>query len=129
VNQARTVVRLVYWNNGYVPQAIQQQPVVPPSKRRASTTAAGQGKDTAQSLAAQQEHYLEIRIEERQGPVEPIPEGLAGALVDPKLLGYPKAYIKVIWSQVAKGIVPESQVAPILELVSLECKILFCWWY
>ncbi|OAQ23714.1 MED14-domain-containing protein [Linnemannia elongata AG-77] len=116
VNQTRTVVRLVYWNSGFVPQAVQQQPAAPPPKRRASTTAAGQGKDTAQSLAAQQEHFLEIRIEERQGPTEPIPEGLAGALVDPKLLGYPKAYIKVVWSQVAKGIVPESQVASILEL-------------
>ena len=120
MNQTRTVVRLVYWNSGYVPQAVQQQPAAPPPKRRASTTVAGQGKDTAQSLAAQQEHYLEIRIKERQGPTEPIPEGLAGALVDPKLLGYPKAYIKVVWSQVAKGIVPESQVASILELVSVQ---------
>jgi hypothetical protein len=109
---------MVYWNNGFAPQAVQQPPLVPPPKRRASTTTAGQGKDAAQTLVAQQEHYLEIRIEERQGPPEPIPEGLAGALVDPKLLGYPKAYIKVIWSQVAKGIVPESAVASILELVS-----------
>ncbi|KAF9920382.1 mediator complex subunit, partial [Linnemannia zychae] len=115
VNQNRTVVRLVYWNNGLVPQVVQQTPV-PPPKRRASTTATGQGKDSTQTPAAQQEHYLEIRIEERQGSTEPIPEGLAGALVDPKLLGYPKAYINVIWSQVAKGIVPESDVASVLEL-------------
>ncbi|KAF9902525.1 mediator complex subunit [Linnemannia zychae] len=116
MNQNRTLVRLVYWNNGFAPQAAQQQPLVPPPKRRASTTTAGQGKDANQTLASQQEHYLEIRIEERQGLTEPIPEGLAGALVDPKLLGYPKAYIKVVWSQVAKGIVPESAVASILEL-------------
>ncbi|KAF9096039.1 mediator complex subunit [Mortierella sp. AD031] len=118
VNQSRSVVRLVYWNNGYVPQPVQQQQLAPPPKRRASATltAGGQAKETAQSLAAQQEHYLEIRIEEREGPTEPIPEGLAGALVDPKLLCYPKAFVKVVWSQVAKGIVPESEVASILEL-------------
>lgn len=76
------------------------------------------------AFAAQQEHYLEIRIEERAGPKTKIPEGLAGALVDPKVLGYPKAYIKVVWSQVAKGVVPEEDSDSILELVSLPGVVL-----
>jgi len=64
-----------------------------------------------------EEHYLEIRIEEKPDTVTKIPEGLAGALVDAKLLGYPKAYIKVIWSQVVKGVVAEEISDSILELV------------
>ena len=63
------------------------------------------------------EHYLEIRIEDYDGPEVKIPEGLAGALVDPKVLGYPKSSIKVVWSQVEKGIVSAEEAASILELV------------
>ncbi|KAF8924865.1 mediator complex subunit [Dissophora ornata] len=112
----RTAVRLVYWNTS--PQPTQQPPPVPPPKRRASASpsaAAAAQRDLALASAAQ-EHYLEIRIEDRGGPKTKIPEGLAGALVDPKVLGYPKAYIKVVWSQVSKGVVPEEDSDDILEL-------------
>ncbi|KAF9188419.1 mediator complex subunit, partial [Haplosporangium sp. Z 11] len=118
VNQSRSVVRLVYWNNGFVPQPAQPPPSVPASKRRPSTSltipSMTQSKDANQ--IAQHEHYLEIRIEERAGPTPQISEDLAGALVDPKILGYPKAYIKVVWSQVVKDVVSEQDIGTILEL-------------
>lgn len=71
----------------------------------------------ATAASTQHEHFLEIRIEEPAGLVTKIPDGLAGALVDPKILGYPKASVKVVWSQVAKGIVAENETGAILELV------------
>ncbi|KAF9557662.1 mediator complex subunit [Mortierella alpina] len=119
VNQARSVVRLVYWNNGFVPQPVPPQPSAPVVKRRTSTplitSPNALGRD-AGAAAGQQEHYLEIKIEEYRGPTTQIPEGLAGALVDSKLLGYPKASIKVVWSQVVKGIVQENNTRAVLEL-------------
>ncbi|KAF9964409.1 mediator complex subunit, partial [Mortierella alpina] len=119
VNPARSVVRLVYWNNGFVPQPTHPQPSAPVVKRRTSTplitAPTALGRDTG-PVVNQHEHYLEIRIEEYRVPTTPIPEGLAGALVDPKLLGYPKASIKVVWSQVVKGIVKEDDTRTVLEL-------------
>ncbi|KAF9950506.1 mediator complex subunit, partial [Mortierella alpina] len=119
VNPTRSFVRLVYWNNGFVPQPPQPQPSAPVVKRRTSTplstSPTALGRDSGPA-AAQHEHYLEIRIEEYRGPTTPIPEGLAGALVDSKLLGYPKASIKVVWSQVVKGIVMEDDTKTVLEL-------------
>ncbi|KAF9927092.1 mediator complex subunit [Mortierella alpina] len=119
MNPARSVVRLVYWNNGFVPQPTQPQPSAPVVKRRTSTPLitlpSALGRD-AGPAAGQHEHYLEIRIEEYRGPATQIPEGLAGALVDSKLLGYPKASIKVVWSQVVKGIVKEDETKNVLEL-------------
>jgi hypothetical protein len=115
VNPNRSVVRLVYWNSGPT-QPAQPQTPGPASKRRASATPAQ--RDLIQAASAQQqEHYLEIRIEEKADVATKIPEGLAGALVDVKTFGYPKAYIKVVWSQVVKGVVPEETSDSILELV------------
>ncbi|KAF9350006.1 mediator complex subunit [Mortierella sp. NVP85] len=90
------------------------QPPAPGPKRRAS--AASAQKDLIQASMNVEEHYLEIRIEEKPDTATKIPEGLAGALVDAKLLGYPKAYIKVIWSQTVKGVVAEEVSDSILEL-------------
>ncbi|KAF9095809.1 mediator complex subunit [Mortierella sp. AM989] len=113
---ARTFVKLKYWSNGTNPTTQQQpQPTVPAPKRRASASPSAP-LALHNASTTQQEHYLEIRIEERAGPKTEIPEGLAGALVDPKSLGYPKAFIKVIWSQVVKGIVSEEEVESTLEL-------------
>lgn len=70
----------------------------------------------AQAKEALQEHFLEFRIEE-QAKVQQIPEGLAGALVDPKLLGYPKSQIKVVWSQVVKGFVSQEEADTVLDMV------------
>ncbi|KAG0245694.1 mediator complex subunit [Mortierella sp. GBA43] len=96
-------------------QPAQPQTPGPASKRRASATPAQ--RDLIQAASAQQqEHYLEIRIEEKADVATKIPEGLAGALVDVKTFGYPKAYIKVVWSQVVKGVVPEETSDSILEL-------------
>ncbi|GJJ75588.1 mediator of RNA polymerase II transcription subunit 14 [Entomortierella parvispora] len=117
INQSRSIVRLVYWHNGYTPPTLPPPTLTP--KRRASTTpasAAATAKETSSAASAQHEHFLEIRIEESVGPVSKIPDGLAGALVDPKILGYPKASMKVVWSQVAKGIVSENETRAILEL-------------
>ncbi|KAG0196968.1 mediator complex subunit [Mortierella sp. GBA30] len=118
VNPTRSVVRLVYWNNGFVPHPTQPQPSVPATKRRTSTPLVASptslGKDAAH--AALNEHYLEVRIEEHQASLTKIPDNLAGALVDPKLLGYPKASVKVVWSQVVKGTVAEETTRSILEL-------------
>ncbi|KAI9233711.1 MAG: mediator complex subunit MED14-domain-containing protein [Podila humilis] len=97
-------VRLVYWLTGHSPQSGPIQPV-----RRASTLPSAQAKE------ALQEHFLEFRIEE-QAKVQQIPEGLAGALVDPKLLGYPKSQIKVVWSQVVKGFVSQEEADIVLDM-------------
>ncbi|KAF9207387.1 mediator complex subunit [Haplosporangium sp. Z 27] len=110
----RNYVKLIYWSNGTNSTA-QPQPQAPPApKRRASVSPSI--PSSMQNNSAQQEHYLEVRIEERTGPKTEIPEGLAGALVDPKSLGYPKAFIKVVWSQVVKGVVSEEEVDSTLEL-------------
>ncbi|KAI7823767.1 mediator complex subunit MED14-domain-containing protein [Gamsiella multidivaricata] len=102
----------------YIQPAAPQVPV-PAPKRRASaspSTAITAQKDGTFASPAQQEHYLEIRIEERPGPPAKIREDLAGALVDLKSLGYPRAHIKIVWSQVAKGVVSEAESDSILEL-------------
>ncbi|KAF9911460.1 mediator complex subunit [Lobosporangium transversale] len=111
----RSYVRLTYWGSGMT-TATQTQTSAPAPKRRASASPSTLSGAQIQGLVSQQEHFLEIRIEEREGPKSEIPEGLAGALVDSKSLGYPKAYIKVIWSQVVKGVISEQEVGPILEL-------------
>ncbi|KAF9431947.1 mediator complex subunit [Entomortierella beljakovae] len=120
LNAPRTLVKLKYWSNGINPAAQSQpQPPVPPPKRRASaspSTPSTLNINSPQNSALQQEHYLEVRIEERENPKTVIPDGLAGALVDPKSLGYPKAFVKVVWSQVVKGIVSEDEVESALEL-------------
>lgn len=87
--------------------------MVPAPKRRSSTLSSALAKDQA-SL---QEHYLEFRIEEQPKTVQQIPEGLAGALVDPKLLGYPKSQIRVVWSQVVKGFVSQEEADTVLDMV------------
>ncbi|KAF9345440.1 mediator complex subunit, partial [Mortierella sp. AD094] len=112
---SRTYVKLIYWSNGTNATAQSQpQAPAPVPKRRAS--ASPSTPMAVQSNITQQEHYLEVRIEERAGPKTEIPDGLAGALVDPKSLGYPKAFIKVVWSQVVKGVVSEEEVESTLEL-------------
>ncbi|KAF9581495.1 mediator complex subunit [Lunasporangiospora selenospora] len=122
INPNRSGVRLVYWHNGFIPQPAPVQTPMPAPKRRtsASALAAAIAKEQA-ATAQQQEHYIEIKIEEQ--PSTKIPEGLAGALVDPKVLGYPKAQIKVVWSQVIKNVVTEADVASVLELDASNLNI------
>ncbi|KAG0317244.1 mediator complex subunit [Dissophora globulifera] len=121
VNAARSVVRLVYWNSA--PQSTQPPASAPAPKRRASASPSTPSSTQRDLLQGYTEHYLEIRIEERPGPKSKIPEGLAGALVDPKVLGYPKAYIKVVWSQVVKGVVAEQESDAVLELNPSNLRI------
>ncbi|KAF9427883.1 mediator complex subunit [Podila epigama] len=117
MNANRSVVRLVYWHNGLPMQSATVQPATPAVKRRTSTPAsAAAALAKEQAANAQQEHYLEIKIEGSPRTLHQIPEGLAGALVDPKLLGYPKSQIKVVWSQIVKGHVSEKDVNSDLEL-------------
>ncbi|KAI1318365.1 mediator complex subunit [Mortierella claussenii] len=118
----RTNVRLTYWSNG-APPLQQTQIPAPASKRRASASPSSSSGVQIHPVVAQQDHFLEIRIEERNGPNPEISESLAGALVDPKSLGYPKAYIKVVWSQVVKGIVAEEDVQSTLELDSANIHV------
>ncbi|KAG0349716.1 mediator complex subunit [Podila minutissima] len=112
LNTNQGSVRLVYWLTGHSPQSGPVQPVVPAPKRRSSTLHSAQAKEQA-SL---QEHYLEFRIEEQPKTVQRIPEGLAGALVDPKLLGYPKSQIRVVWSQIVKGFVSQEEADTVLDM-------------
>ncbi|KAG0087513.1 mediator complex subunit [Podila epicladia] len=112
LNTNQGSVRLVYWLTGHSPQSGPVQPVVPAPKRRSSTLPSAQAKEQA-SL---QEHCLEFRIEEQPKAVQQIPEGLAGALVDPKLLGYPKSRIRVVWSQVVKGFVSQEEADTVLDM-------------
>ncbi|KAF9160439.1 mediator complex subunit [Actinomortierella ambigua] len=119
VNQARTMVRLVYWGSGSTQPPI-PAPILPAPKRRTSavaTAAAAAAALAREAALAQQENYLEIKIEEfAAGKLTTIPPEKAGALVDPKVLGYPKARIEVVWSQVVKGVVTKSELGDLLDL-------------
>ncbi|KAG0338890.1 mediator complex subunit [Podila humilis] len=115
VNSVRTSVKLVYWLTGHIPQSSPVQPLTPAAKRR-SSTALSAAAALAREQAVSNEHFLEFKIEERsQIPIK-IPDGLAGALVDPKLLGYPKSQIKIVWSQVVKGSVTQEEADAVLDL-------------
>ncbi|KAG0050123.1 mediator complex subunit [Gryganskiella cystojenkinii] len=115
LQSVRTFVRLVYWNNGgaYTPPS---GPQPPGAKRKISPSGPVSASSAKEMPPFPHEHYLEIRIEDYDNSDVKIPEGLAGALVDSKVLGYPKSSIKVVWSQVEKGIVSAEEAASILEL-------------
>ncbi|KAG0228667.1 mediator complex subunit [Actinomortierella wolfii] len=126
VNQARTMVRLVYWSSGST-QPPMTAPVLPATKRRTSAIASAAAAAAAQAreaALAQQENYLEIKIEEfTAGKQTVIPPETAGALVDPKILGYPKAKIEVVWSQVVKGVVNKADLGDLLDLDASNLNI------